>query len=63
MMICPKCSKPGTPDKSVIADETVYECKPCRRFTVEGAAKWVAGGPYLIGTLRFLAESRDAKAI
>jgi hypothetical protein len=59
MMTCPKCSEAGTPDKAVIADETVYECKTCHCLTVEGGAKWVADGPYLITELRLLAESRD----
>jgi hypothetical protein len=47
------------PDRATIADETVYECKKCDLYTVEGSTKWVRGGPYLIGVLRFLAESRD----
>jgi hypothetical protein len=59
MMTCPKCSNPVAPDKAVIADETVYECKTCHRFTVQGGAEWVADGPYLITELRLLAESRD----
>ena len=61
MMVCPKCSKPGVPDRAVIAAETVYECKTCGLFTVEGGAKWVRNGPCLVGTLRFIAESRDDK--
>jgi hypothetical protein len=59
MMICPKCSQPAMPDRAAIADETVYECTKCDLYTVEGSTKWVRGGPYLIGALRFLAESRD----
>jgi hypothetical protein len=62
MMTCPKCSQPAIPDRAVIADETVYECKKCDLYTVEGSAKWVRGGPFLVGTLRFLAESRDGRS-
>jgi hypothetical protein len=61
VMICPKCRQPGTPDRGVIVDETVYNCKTCDLYTVEGAAKWVKGGAYLINTLRSLSESRDSK--
>ena len=61
MMICPKCSQPAMPDRAAIADEAVYQCKTCDLYTVEGSPKWVRGGPYLVGTLRYLAESRDAR--
>ena len=59
MMICPKCSQPAAEDKGAIADETVYQCKPCDLYTVQGGFKWIEGGPYLIGELRIIAESRD----
>jgi hypothetical protein len=59
MMICPKCSQPAAADKGAIVDETVYRCTSCDLYTVENGARWVEGGPYLLGELRIIAESRD----
>jgi hypothetical protein len=59
MMICPKCSQPAAADKIAIEGETVYQCRSCDLYTVENGSKWVEGGPYLIGELRIIAESRD----
>jgi hypothetical protein len=58
-MICPNCSQLATPDRGAIADETVYQCKSCDLYTVQGGFKWIEGGPYLIGELRIIAELRD----
>jgi hypothetical protein len=62
MMICPKCSQPAAADKFAIADETVYWCKSCDLYTVENGSKWVEGGPYLLGELLIIAESKDRDA-
>jgi hypothetical protein len=62
MMICPKCSRPAAPDRVTIEDEKVYQCTSCDLYTVENGARWVEGGPYLIGELRIIAESRDRDA-
>jgi hypothetical protein len=58
-MICPKCSQLAESDRGAISDETVYQCTSCDLYTVENGSKWVEGGPYLIGELRIIAESRD----
>ena len=62
MTICPKCSQPAAADKGAIVGETVYECTSCGLYTVQNGSKWVEGGPYLIGELRIIAESRERNA-
>jgi hypothetical protein len=61
-MICPNCSQLATPDRGAISDETVYQCTSCDLYTVENGSKWVEEGPYLLGELRIIAESRDRNA-
>jgi hypothetical protein len=62
IMVCPKCSQLAAQDRGVIADETVYHCKPCNLYAVENGPRWVKGGPYLASELRIIAELRDRDA-
>ncbi len=47
--------------KTFLEGQTVRRCRSCRMVTVEGAERWIIGGPLVLEHLKILAAERDQR--
>ncbi len=57
MTQCPTCHQKTIRTTTLVEGATIFACRGCGRFLVEGAAEWIEAGPNLRERLIALAAS------